>query len=386
MATGGPLLVVGNPPWVTNAELGSLASARMPPKSNVKGLSGLEARTGASNFDVAEAVWLKLAHDLASEAPTIALLCKTSVARSILRFANRAGLPIIEATIRRIDAGRWFHAAVDACLFRVTLAKADETGGIGGGASGVSAGRAGLTPATPGSWPQSQAGWGRARRARPPGDAQWCEDVPVYSALESDEPTAVLGFVRGWLIADRAAHRRCAFADGICPATWRQGLKHDAADVMELAVDADTGQLQDRSGEPVDVESEFVYPLLKGADLKRPPAGRPRRAVIVTQRRIGEDTTRLANAPPQLWAYLRANADRVRKAQVVDLPGPAPVRHLRHRALQLRPVQGGGLRACTRRRSSRLSGPSTGRPVMLDDTCYFLACRPAAEAAALAAL
>ena len=33
------------------------------------------------------------------------------------------------ASIRRIDAARWFGAAVDACLFRVTLAKAEAVGG-----------------------------------------------------------------------------------------------------------------------------------------------------------------------------------------------------------------------------------------------------------------
>src|SRR5262249_61528519 len=103
-------LVVGNPPWVTSAELGCLAGAYMPPKSNVKNLAGLEARTGSSNFDVAEAVWLKLARELAAEAPTIALLCKSSVARSILQFADRAGLPVRDASIRRIDAARWFKA------------------------------------------------------------------------------------------------------------------------------------------------------------------------------------------------------------------------------------------------------------------------------------
>ncbi len=254
---GGPLLVVGNPPWVTNAELGSLAGAQTPPKSNVKGLSGLEARTGASNFDVAEAVWLKLARDLAAEAPTIAMLCKTSVARSILQFAHRAGLPIADATIHRIDAPRWFRAAVDACWFRVTLAKADTVGG---------------------------------------GDGY--RTIPVYPALESGEPAAVMGFARGWLIADRATHHRCAFADGNCPVTWRQGLKHDAAAVMELSIDAGTGQLQDRTGQTVDVEAEFVYPLLKGADLKRPRADRPSRAVLVTQQRIGDDTTWLAELRP----------------------------------------------------------------------------------------
>ena len=34
----GPLLVIGNPPWVTNSELGRLASPHRPPRRNVKGL------------------------------------------------------------------------------------------------------------------------------------------------------------------------------------------------------------------------------------------------------------------------------------------------------------------------------------------------------------
>ena len=117
----GPLLVVGNPPWVTNSELGSLASEIRPPRRNVKGMTGIEARTGASNFDVAEACWLKLAYELADQRPTIALLCKTSVARSVLQFAHRAPLPVTAANVHRIDAAHWFGAAVEACLFCLTL-------------------------------------------------------------------------------------------------------------------------------------------------------------------------------------------------------------------------------------------------------------------------
>ena len=143
----GPLLVVGNPPWVTSAELGCLAGANVPPRSNVKGLRGLEARTGSSNFDVAEAVWLKLARELAAESPTIAILCKTSVARGILQFAHRAGLPVADASIRRIDAARWFGATVDACLFRATIAAGGPAGG---------------RPFRPATGCRSSPGWGRA--------------------------------------------------------------------------------------------------------------------------------------------------------------------------------------------------------------------------------
>ena len=122
----GPLLVVGNPPWITSAELGRLGGKVRPPKRRMDGLKGLAALTGASNFDVAEAVWLKLIAELADLAPTIALLCKTSVARRILERAHRERLPIASASIHRLDAARWFGAAVDACLFKVGLGEPEE--------------------------------------------------------------------------------------------------------------------------------------------------------------------------------------------------------------------------------------------------------------------
>ena len=183
----GPLLVVGNPPWITSAELGRLEARVRPPKRRIEGLHGLAALTGSSNFDVAEAVWLKLIPELADQDATIALLCKTSVARRILERAHRTGIPIASASVHRLDAPRWFGAAVDACLLQVTL---DAT-----------------------------------RRLH---------RIPVYEDLTRRTPESVMGFAGGWLLADHAAYRAAAAADGICPLTWRQGLKHDAAAVMEL--------------------------------------------------------------------------------------------------------------------------------------------------------
>ncbi len=252
---GGPLLVIGNPPWVTNSELGALGSRSRPPRRNFKGLSGMEARTGASNFDLAEAVWFKLVFELADQAPTIAILCKMSVARSLLQFAHRAGLPVIAASIHQIDAARWFGAVVGACLFQVTL-----------------------------------------------GPGSLCAKVPVFSELGPGEPESFLGFARGWLIANQAEYDGSSFADGVCPVTWRQGIKHDAAAVMELVRDTSTGRLHNGAGEIVDVESEFVYPLIKGTDLNRPVSARPERAVVITQKRIGDDTTHLSDNAPGFGA------------------------------------------------------------------------------------
>ena len=48
------VLLIGNPPWVTNSYLGNIESNNLPVKSNFKGFSGLDAMTGKGNFDIAE--------------------------------------------------------------------------------------------------------------------------------------------------------------------------------------------------------------------------------------------------------------------------------------------------------------------------------------------
>jgi hypothetical protein len=334
----GPLLVIGNPPWVTNSELGALGSTSRLTKRNLKGLPGIEARTGASNFDLAEAVWLKLLFELADQAPTVALLCKMSVARGVLQFGHRARLGIAEASIHRIDAARWFGAAVQASLLCLRMGR-------------------------------------KNRRA----------SVPVYSGLNREEPEKAWGFARGWLVADRDAYGHSAHADGACPRTWRQGLKHDAATVMELTRDPVTGSWHNREGEIVDVEADFVYPQVKGADLKRAAHEPPARAVIVTQKRIGDDTTCLAETAPRLWGYLQARGDCFtrRKSSIYRGQPPYAIFGVGAYSFATFKVAISGLH---KRPAFRALGPIDGRPVMLDDTCYFLPCESAAETAVLTAL
>lgn len=335
--SSGRLLVIGNPPWVTNAELGALSSGNLPQKRNLKGLSGLEALTGGSNFDIAEAIWLKLIGELADDEPTIALLCKTSVARNVLQFAARTGIPISRAAIRRIDSKKWFDAAADACLFVV------EVGG-----TGVVA------------------------------------DIPVYADLTSDAPEQIMCIRGGNLIADVDAYEELAGVEGVFPFTWRQGIKHDAADVMEL-FDLGNGALQNRLGEPVMVEDAYVFPLLKSSDLYHARLVFPNRAVIVTQRHIGQDTAGLQGAAPKLWDYLdrhRAVFDRRKSSIYRDKP-PFSIFGVGDYSFAAYKVAVSGLHKTPR---FVALGPVDGRPVMLDDTCYFVSCESARQAAVIAAL
>ncbi len=330
----GPLLIVGNPPWVTNAALGTLGSANRPERINRDRLRGIDAMTGASNFDIAEAVWLKLISELRADCPTLALLCKTSVAFKVLEHVARAQLPVSDAFIVSIDARTWFGAAVEACLLCLAIDPA----------SPISLGR-----------------------------------VPVFPSLEAEAPSRFSGVVRGRVVADLDAYARFEDADGACPFVWRQGLKHDAAAVMELTV-APAGRLKNGTNDCVAVEPEYVFPLLKGTDLTRADPLIGKRAVLVTQRTVGADTTPLQHLAPRLWAYLSRHEDAFarRKSSVYRGRPPFAMFGVGPYAFAPFKVAVSGL-------GKHPVFHAVG-PVMLDDTCYFLPFdtpEPAALAASL---
>ncbi|MEM9539465.1 MAG: N-6 DNA methylase, partial [Cyanobacteria bacterium P01_E01_bin.42] len=58
------ILILGNPPWVTNSALGVLESQNLPQKSNFQGNKGLAAKTGKANFDIAEWMIIRLLDSL----------------------------------------------------------------------------------------------------------------------------------------------------------------------------------------------------------------------------------------------------------------------------------------------------------------------------------
>jgi hypothetical protein len=319
----GPLLVVGNPPWVTNSELGSLDSANLPTKRNIKMLDGFDAITGASNFDICEYIWIKLLKELAPQNPTIALLCKTSVARNVISFCREGAIHIRRARMFRINAMEWFKAATDACLFVV------------------------------------EAGHGSA-----------CYDVEVYESLDSDIPTTSIGFRRNFLIADLPLYSSTEFAEGYSPYIWRQGVKHDASSIAELQKDAD-GILRNGIGDEVDIESEFVFPLIKGSDLNGNGIKRPRRWLVVPQRRLHEETSGLEMTAPKLWAYLTMHkkAFDARKSSIYKNAPAFTYFGLGEYSFAEFKIAVAGLYKEPR---FRVLTPIDSKPVMLDDTCYFL--------------
>ncbi|HEY7543395.1 MAG TPA: class I SAM-dependent methyltransferase [Blastocatellia bacterium] len=332
--TDGPLLVIGNPPWVTNSALGAMGSANLPRKSNLKKLNGLDALTGNSNFDLAEYILLKLLRELACENPTLVMLCKTSVARNVLQFAYDNSMPLTRAWLRRIDAKKHFNAAVDACLFYLEM-----------------------------------------RNSKPQYEAA------IFSDLHSRQPESILGFASGRMVKDLRSYDKAAFVEGRCPLVWRQGVKHDAATVLELKREGN--RLLNRLGEEVAVENRYIYPLIKSRDLLH--STELRLWVIIAQRRVGDDTEKLKREAPRLWRYLESHAALFARRKSSIYQGRPLFSIFGVGDYSFSPFKVGvsGFHKSPR---FHLIAPVESRPVMLDDTCYFLSCRNARQSALITAL
>ncbi len=327
-----PFLLLGNPPWVTSSTLGALRSTNLPAKSNFKRQPGLAALTGKANFDISE--WM-LSHLLAAARGrhfTLAMLCKAAVARRIMHECAEQGAEL-EGSVYGVDARAHFSAAVSAVLLVL----------------------------------RSQPGGARSR-----GEARF----GVYADLEAREPERVMGVVNGRAFSDLDAQRATVGLEGPSALTWRSGVKHDLARVMELTERG--GVLVNGLGEDVAIERELVYPLRKSSELAH--AESERRFVLVTQARLGDDTSAIRERAPATWRYLERHraAFEARKSRIYR--GQPPFAMFGVGAYTFAPYKV-AISALHKRLAFRALGPALGRPVVLDDTAYFLPCesQPQAE-------
>lgn len=328
------VLVIGNPPWVTNSDLGQLGSNNLPAKSNFQNLRGLDARTGKSNFDIAEWMLIRLLEAIPSDG-AIAMLCKTMTARKVLRHFWKTDGGLEGARLFLIDAKADFGVAVDACLFFATGKRIDERVAL------------------------------------------------VYPDLDTASAPTRFGFINGDLVSDIDAYQAHKTLDGGSSLyTWRSGLKHDAAAVMEFTLDGD--RLVNGFGESVIIERDYVFPLLKSSDLAN---GRTvvRRAVLVTQTHTGDDTTTIRKRTPKTWEYLERHQDMLdgRKSSIYrDRP--------RFSVFGIGPYSFTPWKVAVSGLYKNISfvvvPPCGERPVMVDDTCNFIPCQSKKEAELLCSL
>lgn len=314
------LLVIGNPPWVNNSELGALGSSNLPQKSNFKEIRGIDALTGAGNFDICENIILRLIDAFQNTNSTIAMLCKTSVARNIFHELKRKRINFERCEIIEFNASKIFDVNVSACLLLIQL-----TSEI-------------ISP-----------------------------DVCYVSSFE--EPHAIrtsLCYASGRL---RSSNGTDDDFDGKCPLKWRQGVKHDCAKVMELRYN--DGILKNGFGEEVSIEPNLVYPLIKSSMFKSPIIADSPKRVIVTQKKAGQDVGSLKDDFPKTWEYLNRYKELFdkRKSSIYKKSSPFSMFGVGDYTFANYKV---GISGFYKKPLFVVLSQQNNKPFVLDDTSYFV--------------
>ncbi len=332
-----PILIIGNPPWVTNAEVGTLSGQNLPAKSNFQQFSGLDAITGKSNFDISEWMLLHLLQQTKSHQATLAMLCKTSVARKVLTHTWKSHLPMADAAIYRIDAKKFFNVSVDACLLVCRMQ-------------------------SPGASPNI------------------CN---IYHSLDKSTYQTTFGLVDNRLVANHNLYQQWQHLRGESAYQWRSGIKHDCARVMEFTQEA--SGYRNGLGELCDLENDYLYPLLKSSDVANATHPRPTRWMLVTQPAVGTDTHTIRLEAPKTWAYLNRHSRLLddRKSVIYKTQARFAIFGVGDYSFAPWKV---AISSLYKKLHFAVIAPYAGKPVVLDDTCYSIACATQAEAEHLATL
>jgi hypothetical protein len=327
-------LFIGNPPWVTNSELGSMDSKNIPVKTNLKNLRGIDAITGKSNFDISEFIIIKLIEEFNCNKSIFAFLCKTSVARNILKYCWQNRIHYHDAFIFPIDSKKYFNAAVDACYFIIDASK-----------KGIK------------------------------------KECIVYDSIENRLYKNKIGFYQERLIGNIDSFLSYNYL-GKSDYIWRNGIKHDCSKVMEF--DIAGSKLINGYGEEADIEDDLVYPLLKSSDIANGKI-KVRKKVLVTQKQVGEETNYIKDKYPKTWKYLHGYIEdfNKRKSCIYKNKPLFSIFSIGEYCFYPYKVAISGL---YKHLNFKIIYPAGEKPVLVDDTCNFISCNTEAEASMLYSL
>jgi len=314
------LLIIGNPPWVTNSKLGSLNSSNLPKKSNFKNQNGLDAMTGKGNFDIAEYITLMLLDAFQSHIGYLALLVKNSVVKNIVFDQKDKKYRIGEIEKYCIDSKKEFNVSVEASLLYCQL----------------------------NSNPSVK-----------------CNEFDFYSL----EKRLSFGWLNSKFVSNLADYNETKEIDGVCPFEWRQGIKHDCTAIMEL--ERVNGHFVNNQSDEIKLEEDLVFGFLKSSDLKNTVIKNTRKHTIVTQTKVGQETSYIQHLYPETYSYLKKNISnfQARKSSIYNGKPLFSIFGIGDYSFKPFKVAISGL---YKTYHFTLVLPQNDKPVMLDDTCYFI--------------
>ena len=314
------ILIIGNPPWVTNSQLSSIDSVNLPHKKNFKGYSGLEVITGKGNFDIAENIILRLLNEFNGYDCTLAMLCKTTVAKNIVRDMKKYPFSMSAIDLYLFDAQEIFNVCCDAGLLVIKLGNEKTSS---------------------------------------------CKVYDFYTNEEKKQ----FGWFNHAFYSDFSNLECSQCIDGISQFQWRQGIKHDCSKVMELSL-IGTDCYKNGLGETCSFNlGTFVYPLVKSSDIKSVEITETRKFVIVPQKKVNEDTLKVKEIDADMWEYLSRHKTLLdsrrsiiyKKSPRFSIFGVGDYSFAKYKV---------GISGFYK--NPIFSFIWNDYPIMLDDTCYFL--------------
>ena len=304
-------------------------SDNLPLKTNLKTFKGIEAITGRANFDIAEAIIIHLSKLFSEVECKIVMLCKRSVIRNLVRDGAKLNLNISNINSYLIDAKKEFNINAHAALLIADL-------GSGNGTT--------------------------------------CQVTSFYTREQLNQ--------YGWateknFVSNLEKYKKFQYLDGGHQVKsplmeWRQGVKHDAIKIMVLK-QGSNGTLINGLNELFKAENDLLYPFLRGTVLnkslihdKAPP-----NFLILTQKKLNEDTSFISSQYPKLWKYLVAHANILdrRKSQIYRDRPRFSIFGIGDYAFRPYKI---GISGFHKTPKFSLILPSNGKSIMLDDTSYYL--------------
>ncbi len=313
-------LIIGNPPWVTNSELGTIDSKNLPNKTNFKNHSGFDAITGKGNFDIGEYITLSMLNCFDNHNGIFTFLIKNSVVKNIIYDQKKNLYRISQSEKLNINAKKEFNASVNACLFLTRLNSQSD-----------------LT----------------------------CKVYDFYTK----KYLTTFGWFNNKFVNSINDYNISSIVDGKSIFTWRSGVKHDCSKVMELINNNE--YYVNALGEKISLEKKLIYGILKSSDLKVDKTKTFRKLTIITQNNIGQDTSYIKSKYPLTYKYLTTHKEffKKRKSSIYKDKPEFSIFGIGDYSFAKYKVAISGLYKSTH---FTLIFPHKSKPIMLDDTCYFI--------------
>ncbi len=315
-------LIIGNPPWVTNSELGTINSNNLPKKTNFKNHRGFDAITGKGNFDIGEYISILMLKSFHKHDGLFSFLIKNSVVKNIISDQKKNKFKIANSEKLNIDSKKEFNVSVNASLFITTLNSNPES---------------------------------------------ICAEYDFYTR----QHITTFGWHKNKFVNSIKDYHLANIIDGNSIFIWRSGIKHDCSKIMEFMPSSD-GHFINGYNLALNIEDDLVYGLLKSSDLKERQTNQYRKLTIITQRKIGQDTKYIQWKYPLTYSYLNNHKEYFDKRKSSIYKGKPSFSIFGVGDYSFKPykVAISGMYKTTH--FTLVTTDKKGKPIMLDDTCYFI--------------